>query len=77
MEQQEQFDSKYRRVLVTARRARQLQNGSAPLVNTTSSKACRVAQDEVAAGFVTHEVTVTKAPKPDAVPIGYTPILHV
>lgn len=77
MEEQEKFDSKYRMVLVTARRARQLQNGSAPLIKTSSSKACRVAQDEIAAGFVTHSVTVTEAPKTEAVPLGYTPILHV
>ena len=77
MEEQEKFDSKYRMVLVTARRARQLQNGSAPLVKTTSSKACRVAQDEIAAGFVEHVVTSTEAPKADKAPVEYTPILHV
>jgi DNA-directed RNA polymerase subunit omega len=37
---------------VAARRARQLQGGSQPLVNTHSAKACRVAQDEVDAGLV-------------------------
>ena len=46
------FDSNYRYVLVAARRARQLQGGSQPLVNTHSAKACRVAQDEVDAGLV-------------------------
>jgi DNA-directed RNA polymerase subunit omega len=46
------FDSNYRYVLVAARRARQLQSGSQPLVNTHSAKACRVAQDEVDAGLV-------------------------
>jgi DNA-directed RNA polymerase subunit omega len=76
MEEQNNFDSKYRMVLVTARRARQLQNGSSPLVKTTSSKACRVAQDEIAAGFVKHVVTADELPKADAVSVGYTPILH-
>jgi DNA-directed RNA polymerase subunit omega len=76
MEEQIKFDSKYRMVLVTARRARQLQSGSTPLVNTTSSKACRVAQDEIAAGFVTHVVTSKEAPKADAAPVEYSPILH-
>ena len=47
-----EFDSNYRYVLVAARRARQLQSGSQPLVNTHSAKACRVAQDEVDAGLV-------------------------
>jgi DNA-directed RNA polymerase subunit omega len=46
------FDSNYRYVLVAARRARQLQGGSQPLVSTPSAKACRVAQDELDAGLV-------------------------
>jgi DNA-directed RNA polymerase subunit omega len=46
------FESNYRYVLVAARRARQLQNGSQPLVSSRSTKACRVAQDEIAAGKV-------------------------
>ena len=46
------FDSNYRYVLVAARRARQLQSGSQPLVSTHSAKACRVAQDELDAGLV-------------------------
>ena len=41
-------------VMVAARRARQLQNGSQPLIATNSRKACRVAQDEIAAGMVGH-----------------------
>jgi len=42
----------FRYVVMAARRARQLQNGSQPLINTHSSKACRVAQDEINAGKV-------------------------
>jgi DNA-directed RNA polymerase subunit omega len=49
------FDSNYRYVLVAARRARQLQDGSQPLVDTHSAKACRVAQDEVDAGLVSYQ----------------------
>jgi len=52
MEIKEGFDSNYRYVLVAARRARQLQNGSQPLVQSPSGKACRVAQDELNAGMV-------------------------
>jgi DNA-directed RNA polymerase subunit omega len=48
------FDSNYRKVLVAARRARQLQNGSQALVASTSSKACRIAQDEIAAGKISY-----------------------
>jgi DNA-directed RNA polymerase subunit omega len=55
MEIKQGFDSNYRYVLVAARRARQLQNGSQPLVSTHSSKACRVAQDELDAGLVGYQ----------------------
>ena len=48
------FDSNYRKVLVAARRARQLQNGSAALVPTHSTKACRIAKDEVNAGKIAY-----------------------
>ncbi len=46
------FDSTYRYILVAARRARQLQSGARPLVETHSRKPCRVAQDEIRAGKV-------------------------
>ncbi len=45
--------NKYSLVKGAARRARQLQSGAPQLVNSKSMKACRVAQDEIAAGFVT------------------------
>ena len=57
------FDSNYRKVLVAARRARQLQGGSHALVNSQSTKACRIAQDEIEAGkiaYVKKEVEVVK-----------------
>jgi DNA-directed RNA polymerase subunit omega len=49
-----QFDSNYRKVLVAARRARQLQNGSAALVPSRSTKACRIAQEEIDAGKIAY-----------------------
>lgn len=49
-----EYDSNFRYVLVAARRARQLQNGAEPLVSTHSRKACRVAQDEIAAGKISY-----------------------
>ena len=52
MKLEDKFESHYSYVLVAARRARQLQNGSQPLVASRSTKACRVAQDEIAAGKV-------------------------
>jgi DNA-directed RNA polymerase subunit omega len=48
----EGFDSNYRYILVAARRARQLQSGSRPLVETHSRKPCKIAQEEIAAGKV-------------------------
>lgn len=57
------FDSNYRKVLVAARRARQLQSGSAALVPTQSTKACKIAQDEIEAGkiaYVKKDVPVVK-----------------
>jgi DNA-directed RNA polymerase subunit omega len=57
------FDSNYRKVLVAARRARQIQNGAASLVPTRSTKACRIAQEEIDAGkisYVKKEVPVVK-----------------
>lgn len=57
------FDSNYRKVLVAARRARQIQNGSSALVPSQSTKACRIAQDEIEAGkiaYVKKDVPVVK-----------------
>jgi DNA-directed RNA polymerase subunit omega len=63
----EGFDSNYRYVLVAARRARQLQSGAQPLVEQANSrKACRIAEQEIAAGkvkWVLHEAEkATPAP---------------
>ena len=46
------FDSNYRYILVAARRARQLQGGAPPVIDTMSRKPCRIAQDEIKAGKV-------------------------
>jgi DNA-directed RNA polymerase subunit omega len=66
---EKEYDSNFRYVLVAARRARQLQNGAEPMVPTRSRKACRVAQEEIAAGKVayvrTEDVPVVK-PEIDA-----------
>jgi DNA-directed RNA polymerase subunit omega len=48
----EGFDSNYRYILVAARRARQLQSGAPPVIETASRKPCRIAQDEIKAGKV-------------------------
>jgi DNA-directed RNA polymerase subunit omega len=56
----EGFDSNYRYILVAARRARQLQSGAPPVVDTNSRKPCRIAQDEIRAGKVKWEIPPTR-----------------
>ena len=67
------FDSNYRKVLVAARRARQIQSGSHAMVATQSTKACRIAQDEINAGKISYVKTESPVVKPlvegPAVPI--------
>ena len=46
------FDSNYRYILVAARRARQLQSGAPPVIETHSRTPCKIAQDEIKAGKV-------------------------
>ena len=65
MQVETEFDSNYRKVLVAARRARQLQTGTRALVNSQSSKVCKIAQDEIEAGkigYVKKDVPVVKPP---------------
>jgi len=49
------IDSKFRFILVAAKRARQLQAGARSLVQTQTKKVTRVAQLEVEAGLVPFE----------------------
>jgi DNA-directed RNA polymerase subunit omega len=58
------FQNKYSLVKGAARRARQLQLGAPPLMASKSTKACRVAQDEISQGHVTYIVqkVIPKAP---------------
>lgn len=58
------FDSNYRKVLVAARRARQIQNGSQALIPTHSNKACRIAQEEIEAGKIAYVKKETEVQKP-------------
>lgn len=62
---EQQFDSNFRYVMVAARRARQLQNGSPALVASRSGKPCKVAQDEIAAGKVGYVKNETPVLKPE------------
>lgn len=51
----EGFDSNYRFILIAARRARQIQSGAQPMVETHSRKPCKIAQQELLAGKVKWE----------------------
>jgi DNA-directed RNA polymerase subunit omega len=57
------LDSNFRYVVMAARRARQLQNGSQPLIDSRSNKACRVAQEEIIAGKVKAAAQQTVEPE--------------
>jgi DNA-directed RNA polymerase subunit omega len=46
------IDSKFRFILVAAKRARQLQAGAKPLVQTPYKKATKIAVAEISAGLV-------------------------
>lgn len=50
-------DSRYTLVTVVSKRARQIVEGSAPLIETTSTKPVTIAVEEVAAGEVTYSRT--------------------
>lgn len=55
------LQNKYSLVKGAARRARQLQSGATPLVQSRSMKACRVAQEEILAGQVRYVVLQPKS----------------
>lgn len=56
MEIPQGIDSKFRFILVAAKRARQLQAGARPLVQTPYKKSTKVAVAELTAGLVPVEV---------------------
>ncbi len=58
------IDSKYRLVLLAAKRAKQLQKGAKPRVQSTSKKTTRVALEEIQRGLVQYQHLV-KDPSAD------------
>jgi DNA-directed RNA polymerase subunit omega len=56
----EGFDSNYRYILVAARRARQLQSGARPLVETQTRKPCKIAREEIRAGKIKYSIPGTE-----------------
>lgn len=51
------LDSKYRKILIAAKRSKQIQNGAKPRVNLPNAKATRVALAEIDRGLVNFEIT--------------------
>ncbi len=50
------IDSKYRKILIAAKRSKQIQKGARPRINITA-KPTRIALEEVERGLVNFEVT--------------------
>ena len=59
-QQPPQIDSKYRKILIAAKRSKQIQKGAMPRIKmTTSVKPTRVALEEVERGLIGFEITPT------------------
>jgi DNA-directed RNA polymerase subunit omega len=61
-----EVDSKFRFITVAAQRAKQLQNGAKPRVETRSRKSTRIAMQEVLANAVSWEVRENEAKAAEA-----------
>lgn len=64
LEHLEDLDSKFRFVHVAARRARQLMAGMPALVESTSRKPTRIAEEEVLAGLIEYEAAKMPSGEP-------------
>lgn len=57
------IENKYRRVLVAAQRAKQLQKGARPLVQVPGMRSTRIALEEVQRGLISFEfILIPKEP---------------
>ncbi len=52
-----QIDSNYRKILIAAKRAKQLMKGARPRVNLPDAKPTRIALEEVERGLIDFELT--------------------
>ena len=59
----ESTESKFRMILLAAKRARQVQSGAKPLVHSPARKATRIAQEEFKAGVLPYEVLPPVTPE--------------
>jgi DNA-directed RNA polymerase omega subunit len=62
------IDSKYRFVILSALRARQLQGGSVPHIKEPSHKATQIAQKEILQGLVQFNIPAPNGPKEEEEP---------
>jgi DNA-directed RNA polymerase subunit omega len=51
------IDSKYRKILIAAKRSKQLQKGARPRINVPNAKPTRIALEELEHGLVSFELT--------------------
>ena len=51
------FDSKYRKILIAAKRSKQIQNGARPRVSLPNAKPTRIALAEIERGLIQYEIT--------------------
>lgn len=51
------IDSKYRKILIAAKRSKQLQKGARPRITLTNAKPTRIALEELERGLVNFELT--------------------
>ena len=63
-----EVDSKFRFITVAAQRAKQLQNGAKPRVETASRKPTRVAMQEVLANAISWEIREETKPGQEPAP---------
>lgn len=69
MSGEDAFLNKYSMVKGAARRARQLQSGATPMINAKSTKACRVAQEEIEQGHVKYVLPVQETEPASDLPV--------
>lgn len=51
-----QMDSKYRKILLAAKRSKQIQNGARPRIHIPNAKPTRIALAEIDRGLINFEV---------------------
>ncbi len=63
----DEYDSKFRFILVAAERAKQLQNGYPPMVDEKSPKPAHIAIQEAQQGLITWEILEEADEEADAI----------